>query len=98
MLQGLSRAGVMKGAVGILIGGLTQIKDNTLAYGFSTDNPWGKNEEQIFLEWAQSLGIPIAFGFPAGHWEQNEALYFGRQVTVSSTISSGLSRLSMELT
>ena len=98
MLQGLKRAGVMKGAVGILIGGLTQIKDNTLAYGFSTDNPWGKDEEQIFLDWAQSLGIPIAFGFPAGHWEQNEALYFGRQVTISSTISNGLSSLSMELT
>ncbi|MEY4330291.1 MAG: hypothetical protein RL609_1039 [Bacteroidota bacterium] len=98
MLQGLARSGAMDGAVGILVGGLTQIKDNTKAYGFSTDNPWGKNEEQIFLEWAKALDIPIAFGFPAGHWEQNEALYFGLPVRISASVPNGLSRLSMELT
>ncbi len=98
MLQGIKRAGVMRGAKGILVGGLTQIKDNTLAFGFSTDNPWGKDEQQIFLDWADELGLPIAFGFPAGHWEQNEALYFGREVRVTAEEAAGDSRLLMELT
>jgi muramoyltetrapeptide carboxypeptidase len=98
MLQGIKRAGVMRGAKGILVGGLTQIKDNTLAFGFSTDNPWGKDEQRIFLDWADELGLPIAFGFPAGHWEQNEALYFGREVRVTAEEAAGDSRLLMELT
>ncbi len=98
MLQGIKRAGVMRGAKGILVGGLTQIKDNTLAFGFSTDNPWGKDEQQIFLDWADELGLPIAFGFPAGHWEQNEALYFGRELRVTAEEAAGDSRLLMELT
>lgn len=98
MLQGIKRAGVMRCAKGILVGGLTQIKDNTLAFGFSTDNPWGKDEQRIFLDWADELGLPIAFGFPAGHWEQNEALYFGREVRVTAEEAAGDSRLLMELT
>lgn len=98
MLQGIKRAGVMRGAKGILVGGLTQIKDNTLAFGFSTDNPWGKDEQRIFLDWADELGLPIAFGFPAGHWEQNEALYFGLEVRVTAEEAAGDSRLLMELT
>ncbi len=98
MLQGLKRAGVLDGAQGILVGGLTQIKDNTLAFGFSTENPWGRDEEQIFLEWAEDLGLPIAFGFPAGHWEQNEALYLGREVRITARTEQVDSRLLMELT
>ncbi len=98
MLQGIKRSGLMTGAKGILVGGLTQIKDNTLDHGFSTENPWGKHEEEIFLEWAEELGLPIAFGFPSGHWEQNEALYFGREVRIRAQASEGVSRLLMELT
>ncbi len=97
MLQALKRAGVMQGAKGILVGGLTQIKDNTLEHGFSTDNPWGKDVQTIFVDWADSLGLPIAFDFPAGHWEKNEALYLRRPVRISNQRNNGDHSMRMEL-
>jgi muramoyltetrapeptide carboxypeptidase len=97
MLQALKRAGIMQGAKGILVGGLTQIKDNTIEHGFSIDNPWGKDVQQIFKEWADSLNLPIAFDFPAGHWEKNEALYFGRPVRIIASEKQGKNTMRMEL-
>ena len=82
MMQGLMRAGLLKEIKGIVVGGLTQIKDNTKAFGFSVDNAWGKSAEEILLSYAQDLNIPIVFDFPSGHWEQNEAVYLARPVRI----------------
>ncbi len=82
MMQGMMRAGLLKDIKGIVVGGLTQIKDNTKAFGFSTDNSWGRSAEEILLSYAQDLNIPIVFDFPSGHWEQNEAVYMARPVRI----------------
>ena len=82
MMQGMLRAGLLKDVKGIVVGGLTQIKDNTKAFGFSVDNAWGKSAEEILLSYAKDLNIPIVFDFPSGHWEQNEAVYMARPVRI----------------
>ena len=82
MMQGMMRAGLLKDIKGIVVGGLTQIKDNTKAFGFSVDNAWGKSAEEILLSYAKDLNIPIVFDFPSGHWEQNEAVYMARPVRI----------------
>jgi muramoyltetrapeptide carboxypeptidase len=83
MMQGMMRAGLLKDIKGIVVGGLTQIKDNTKAFGFSVDNAWGKSAEEILLSYAKDLNIPIVFDFPSGHWEQNEAVYMARPVRIA---------------
>lgn len=82
MMQGMMRAGLLKDIKGIVVGGLTQIKDNTKAFGFSVDNAWGKSAEEILLSYAKDLNIPIVFDFPSGHWEQNEAVYMARPLRI----------------
>ena len=82
MMQGLLRAGLFDNIKGIVVGGLTQMKDNTLAFGFSTDNPWGLTAEEIMMQYAELANVPVVFGFPAGHWEQNEAVYMARPVHI----------------
>lgn len=37
----------------------------------------------IILSYTRPLGIPVVFGFPAGHEDPNLAVYLGRRVTVS---------------
>jgi muramoyltetrapeptide carboxypeptidase len=83
MMQGLMRSGLLNNVKGIVVGGLTQMKDNTQAFGFSMDNPWGKTAEEILLSYAQTLNLPIVFDFPSGHWEQNEAVYLGRPLRIN---------------
>jgi muramoyltetrapeptide carboxypeptidase len=96
MLIGLKRAGIFQNAKGLLIGGLTQMKDNTEEFGFATHNPWGKSSEQVFKDLASNLNLPIAFHFPAGHWEQNEGFYLNKKLRFfQSENNSGI--LNMEL-
>jgi len=68
--MGLMRAGYFDKAKAIIIGGMTLMKDNTKAFGFETENPWG-------LRIAHEKGIPALFNFPAGHQNDNRAFYLG---------------------
>jgi len=77
MLMALKRAGMFEGITGLVLGGFTQMKDNTEAYGFSTNNPWGKSVEEMILEHVGNDGIPIATEMPAGHLNDNRAFYMG---------------------
>ena len=45
--------------------------------------PFGKDTEEIITEHFGSVGIPVAFGFPAGHIPDNRALIFGEKVRLS---------------
>lgn len=69
MMIALKRSGKLNGLAGIIVGGMTDMKDNTV--------PYGKNAEEIILEYVGNLGIPVCFGFPAGHFEDNRAIMFG---------------------
>ncbi|MFM2227891.1 MAG: hypothetical protein RL664_1234 [Bacteroidota bacterium] len=78
MLTALKRAGMFKNISGLILGGFTQMRDNTEEFGFSSNNHWGKSVKQMIREIGLGNDTPIAVGFPAGHLNDNRAFYMGR--------------------
>jgi muramoyltetrapeptide carboxypeptidase len=78
MLTALKRAGMLKNIRGLILGGFTQMKDNTEEFGFSNNNPWGKSLVEMILEIGLDCNIPVTMGFPAGHLNDNRAFFMGR--------------------
>lgn len=72
MMLCLKRAGKLENLAGLLVGGMTEMKDNAV--------PFGKTAEQIILGAVSEYSYPVAFGFPAGHTTKNMALRFGAVV------------------
>lgn len=69
MLMNLKRNGLLSELVGIIIGGMSDMNDNTI--------PFGKNVLEIIKEHIKEYNYPIAFQLPAGHIEPNLALQIG---------------------
>ena len=74
MMMNLKRNGCLSSLKGIIVGAMTDMKDN--------DIPWGRNALEIIEDTVKGLNIPIIYNFPAGHIRDNRALIFGRQVSV----------------
>lgn len=74
MMMNLKRNGCLESLKGIIVGGMTKMHDNEIA--------WGKNAEQIIDDVTQNYKIPIIYNFPAGHMADNHALIFGKQVSI----------------
>lgn len=70
MFFALEKAGALDKIKGLIVGGMTQLKD--------TEIPFGKTVEELILSHFQLRKIPIAFDFPAGHIQHNQALVFGK--------------------
>jgi len=79
MMMNLERNGYFKDVKGIIIGGMTKMRDN--------DIPWGHDALQIIQDISKEYNIPICFNFPAGHIKDNRALVFGKQITLDVTAS-----------
>lgn len=77
MMMNLKRNGCLESLKGIIVGSMTEMKDN--------DIPWGKNALEIVKEITQELSVPMIFNFPAGHIHDNRALILGNQVTIEVT-------------
>lgn len=77
MLQNLKRNGMFKNLAGLMVGGMTDMKDHTKAHGFTTDRPFGKTTEEMIYEIVKDYNYPICFNFPAGHVKDNKALVLG---------------------
>ncbi|MBP9792516.1 MAG: LD-carboxypeptidase [Flavobacterium sp.] len=86
MMMNLKRNGCLESIKGILVGGMTKMKDN--------DIPWGKDALQIIEDVTKKYNIPIVYNFPAGHVQDNRALPFGSQVTLD--VNSECSKLIFE--
>jgi muramoyltetrapeptide carboxypeptidase len=71
MLQ-LKRSGKLKHLKGLVVGGMSDMKDNAI--------PFGKTAEEIIFEAVKEYNYPVCFNFPAGHIEKNMALYLGKKV------------------
>jgi len=69
MLQ-LKRSGKLKNLAGLIIGGMSDMKDNTV--------PFGKTAEEIILDAVKDYNYPVCFNFPAGHIKKNMAIYLGK--------------------
>lgn len=85
MLIGLKRSGFLKGTRAVILGGFTQMRDNTREFSFKTDNPWGKSALEVVFEICTELRLPVFSGFPAGHFSDNRAFYLGLSATIHST-------------
>jgi muramoyltetrapeptide carboxypeptidase len=82
MMANLKRSGLLHGLKGLIVGGMTQMKDNATAFG--------KSAEEIILESVKEFDFPISFGFPVGHWEQNQALVFGQLARLEVNEKAGI--------
>jgi muramoyltetrapeptide carboxypeptidase len=74
MMMGLKRSGTLENLSGLLVGGMTAMNDNEV--------PFGKDAEAIIHEHTASFSYPVAFGFAAGHMDQNFPLIMGREATL----------------
>jgi len=79
IMMAIKRAGKLDNLAGLLIGGMTDMNDNTI--------PFGKTAEEIIAEHVSEFDYPVCFGFPAGHIKNNMALVLGRmsRLNVSSS-------------
>ncbi len=77
MMMNLDRNNYFKNVKGIIIGGMTKMRDN--------DIPWGHDALEIIQDITKEYKIPICFNFPAGHIKDNRTLVFGKQVTMDVT-------------
>lgn len=74
MMINLERTGALKQIKGLVIGGMTQMKDNTI--------PWGKDAYGIIEYITKKYNIPTIYNFPAGHIDDNRALILGKKVKI----------------
>ncbi len=82
MLQ-LKRSGKLAQLKGLIVGGMSDMKDNTV--------PFGKTAEGIILEAVSAYDYPVCFGFPAGHIDDNRALFLGK--TISLTVNANATQI-----
>ncbi|MBD1429499.1 MULTISPECIES: LD-carboxypeptidase [Sphingobacterium] len=75
MLWTLKRAGKLDKLAGLIVGGFTDLKDS--------DPAFGQRFEDIIMDKVREYEYPIAFGFPAGHMEDNRALILGKEVQLT---------------
>jgi muramoyltetrapeptide carboxypeptidase len=79
MMMNLKRNGYFANVKGIIIGGMSKMRDN--------DIPWGHDALEIIQDITKEYNIPICFNFPAGHIHDNRALILGSEVTLTVTES-----------
>ena len=79
MILQLKRSGKLKHLKGLIVGGMSDMKDNAI--------PFGKTAEEIVLDAVKEYNYPVCFNFPAGHIEKNMALYLGKKARLRITKS-----------
>ncbi len=78
MMQNLRRCGMLDGLAALLVGGLTDMHDNSV--------PFGRTAEQIVLEAVADKDYPVAFCAPFGHLGPNNmAIRLGVPMQLSVT-------------
>lgn len=84
MMLALDRAGMLKNPAGLIIGGMTDMNDN--------DVPFGATAREIIADRVAKYDYPVAFGFPAGHLDDNRPWIHGkkRRLTVLNDQPSSL--------
>ncbi len=72
MLNNLLLSGKLESLKGLIVGGITEMKDKK--------RPFGKTAYQIIMDVVKKFDYPVAFHFPAGHIENNTPFLLGTQV------------------
>ena len=69
MLWALKKADKLNGLAGLIVGGLTEIKQGP--------NPFGQQPEAIILDLVSEYNYPVCFNFPSGHQQENWCIPLG---------------------
>ncbi len=77
MMMNLKRSGKLRDLAGLIVGGMTEMKDNEIAFG--------KTAEEIIHNAVAEYEYPVVYGFPAGHIPNNYPMIFGSEVTLNVT-------------
>jgi muramoyltetrapeptide carboxypeptidase len=72
MFFSLRKSGILDRISGLIIGGMTDMEDTTIPFDMTT--------EEIVLQHFTYSRIPIAFGAPIGHIDDNQAVIVGAEV------------------
>ena len=72
MMMNLKRAGLLTELKGLIVGGMSDMNDNTV--------PYGKSAKQIIFDAVKEYNYPVCFEFPAGHIKDNRVLMMGAEV------------------
>ena len=75
MMMNLKRSGYLKNLKALIIGGMTEMKDNKVYFG--------KTAEEIIMDLVKEYNYPVIANFPAGHIIDNRALIFGREIKIN---------------
>ena len=75
MLWALDKAGKLSQLKGLIVGGMTNIRDTEVGFGMSVN--------EVVLEKVSRYGFPVCFNFPAGHLADNRALVLGRNALLT---------------
>ena len=80
MMQGLKRAGMLTELAGLMVGGMTNMHDNTV--------PFGRTAMQIVADTVREYDYPVLFGAPFGHLDDNNlAIPLGIKCTLEASNS-----------
>ena len=74
MMMNLKRNGYFDGVKAVIVGGMTSMNDNEIA--------WGKDALQIIQDVLKDYKFPIIYNFPAGHIKDNRTLILGKVVAI----------------
>jgi muramoyltetrapeptide carboxypeptidase len=79
MMVSLKRSGKLKNLGALIVGGMTDMRDN--------ETPFGSIAEEIIWDAVKEYDYPVCFNFPAGHITNNHALIFGESVRINVSSS-----------
>ncbi|NVK27601.1 MAG: LD-carboxypeptidase [Flavobacteriia bacterium] len=83
MMMNFKRNGWFDKISGLVVGGMTAMNDNTISFG--------EHAEEIIARHLRPFHIPVAFGFPIGHIDDNRAIEIGARVKLEVGDESRLS-------
>ena len=75
MMMNLKRNGKLSKLAGLIIGGMSDMNDNTI--------PFGKSAMEIIAESVSEYDYPVAFNFPAGHIDNNNTIILGQNANLT---------------
>jgi muramoyltetrapeptide carboxypeptidase len=84
MMSALRKSGALEQISGLIVGGMTEMNDTAV--------PFGMTVEEIILDHLKFRNIPVSFGLPAGHINDNRALLLGSEAHL--IVDAGGSRIS----
>jgi muramoyltetrapeptide carboxypeptidase len=82
MMMNLRISGKLKKLKGLIVGSMSDMKDNTI--------PFGKDAYEIIADAVSDYNFPVLFNFPAGHCEPNLPVIFGREITLNVSDIRGI--------